>query len=437
MYGLMKAHVCSRHAEEAQQRRMHYCGTCKTMGRLYGQQTRFLLNNDAIFLAELLTALTSGPEVAPEWASSYRSYNCFHLPSDQAEMPLPLQVAASATVVMAEFKVADQITDGGGAGWKVARRFLSPAFASAEERLKGWGFPIEEFWRWGKVQDEREAEAREATQPLDFDALTALAEPTATVTGLVFEHGAAVMNSILCDLDTQRGMYLVGYAFGELIYTLDAYEDYARDVRRGDFNAFQLLFQTGESVLSGVHTEMVVEHLHGLRDRMETALRTLPLPPKQLAMFLSRLRTNLDRRLAEPGSQQKTGKGDATSTTSTTSTMHSTMQMVPNLMRVVLSPFFRNGVHGEPALATADGRATGLHRASQGHPGGVPLETGIASSSSVQTTRVRRGRRPSSCCNGCCTCCDDIVCCGDGCCCACEGCECATGLCADGCGSCG
>ena len=52
MYGLMRSNVCPRHAQEAHHRRLHYCGTCKTMGRLYGQSSRVLLNNDAVFNTE-------------------------------------------------------------------------------------------------------------------------------------------------------------------------------------------------------------------------------------------------------------------------------------------------------------------------------------------------------------------------------------------------
>src|SRR5947207_14838516 len=128
MYGLMRAGICSRHQEQAYQRRLHYCGTCKTMGRLYGQQSRFLLNNDAIFLAELLTALTPDAPPVPEWDRSFKSYNCFSLPESTEEMPLALQVAATATLVMSEFKVADQLDDGGSGKWKMSCSIDSQSF---------------------------------------------------------------------------------------------------------------------------------------------------------------------------------------------------------------------------------------------------------------------------------------------------------------------
>lgn len=399
MYGLMKAHVCSRHKQEAQERRMHYCGTCKTMGRLYGQQTRFLLNNDAIFLAELLTALTSQSRSAPEWARAYRSYNCFALPSDNSEMPLPLQIAATATVVMAEFKVADQITDGGGGRWKLARRLLSPAFMAAAERMKAWEFPVEDFWRWAGVQAEREAAGARGDEQTTLDGLNSLAEPTAAVTALVFAHGAAAVGA---DRVTQQGMYEVGFAFGALIYTLDAYDDFARDMQHGDFNALQATFRIQDGGLSDDDRAMALDYLHGLRDRMETALRALPLHAKQATMFAARLRTNLDRRLAEPGTQKSPGRR---------------AHVALNLFRVALSPIAVAQTRQVPVLATANGPSHGPHGSA-----GIPSSTG-----------VRRVRQRPNCCICCCDGCDDIACCGDGCCCACESCDCLGSICSGDC----
>src|SRR5262249_57426998 len=123
MFGLMKAKTCSATAEARLRRRMHYCGTCKTIGRLYGQEARLLLNNDTVFLAELLTALSGQDRDLSGWAARYRSYNCMSIP--QEEMPVALRLAAAATMVMSEFKIADHLADNQGRRWKLARRVYS------------------------------------------------------------------------------------------------------------------------------------------------------------------------------------------------------------------------------------------------------------------------------------------------------------------------
>ena len=82
MFGLMKR------AE-----RLAYCGSCKTIGALYGQRARLLLNHDMVFLAELLTD-------QPEWGPAHRSFNCMAMPK---EHPRALRLRCGAAVVLGAF----------------------------------------------------------------------------------------------------------------------------------------------------------------------------------------------------------------------------------------------------------------------------------------------------------------------------------------------
>ena len=92
MFGLMR-----------RAQRLPYCGTCKTLGSLYGQRSRLLLNHDTVFLAELLMEQSG----QPEWGRAYRSFNCLTLPKSEGAMPLALQFAATAAVAIAHFHIAD------------------------------------------------------------------------------------------------------------------------------------------------------------------------------------------------------------------------------------------------------------------------------------------------------------------------------------------
>ena len=96
MFGLMR-----------RAQRLPYCGTCKTLGSLYGQRSRLLLNHDTVFLAELLMEQSG----QPEWSHAYRSFNCLTLPKPEDAMPLALQFAATAAVTIAHFHIADHQVD--------------------------------------------------------------------------------------------------------------------------------------------------------------------------------------------------------------------------------------------------------------------------------------------------------------------------------------
>lgn len=224
MFGLMRFGAAHCSTDERRRRwRLHYCGTCKTMGRRYGQRSRLLLNHDAVFLSELLTALA--PSHAGNWAPAYYSHNCFRLP-DARETPDLLRYAGAATVLLSEYKVADHRADSGGWGWTAARRLLSRAFWKARADLRAFGFPLAECDRVLSHQTALEARATD---------VSAVAEPTAQATRMVFEHGARVAG--LDDCAERIGE--AGYRFGRLIYLLDAWEDFDRDQDSGAFNALR------------------------------------------------------------------------------------------------------------------------------------------------------------------------------------------------------
>src|SRR5689334_22022400 len=187
MFGLMKARTCSLTPELKRHRRLHYCGTCKTIGGLYGQASRALLNHDTVFLAELLSALSGADRQLDQWNRAYQSYNCLALPQSNAAMPLVLQYAAAATLTLAEFKLADHLLDSKRRRWRVARRVFSKSFRRAAAQLDEWDFPVADLRRALLSQEAREARAGKlAVSPAE--ALDDLAEPTASATAMFMTH---------------------------------------------------------------------------------------------------------------------------------------------------------------------------------------------------------------------------------------------------------
>jgi hypothetical protein len=210
MFGLM------RHAQ-----RLPYCDTCKTLGSLYGQRSRLLLNHDTVFLAELLMEQSG----QPEWNRAYRSFNCLTLPKSEDAMPLPLQYAATAAVTIAHFHIADHQVDSGLLRWRIAARYFSPTYRRAAARLRAWNFTLDKMTAILSTQTAREARA---------ESLAHVAEPTASATAMIFSHGSRLMGRA----DLAANMYRLGHAFGYLAYMLDAFEDRERDRKSGAFNPF-------------------------------------------------------------------------------------------------------------------------------------------------------------------------------------------------------
>ena len=239
--------------------RLPYCGTCKTLGAIYGHQTRALLNHDTVFLAELLQCISK----EQEWSQEYRSFNCLILPQ-RTEIPVALEFAAAATVVLAHFKIADHQADSNNRLWGLTQNLLSPSYRRAIGSLRRWRFPVDELTEILTSQRRLEEEA---------ESLRQVAEPTAAATAMFFSHGARLVERG----DLFERMYQIGHLFGFLAYTLDAYEDRNLDARNGAFNP----------LLRFARVDGMQEVLQTMRE-LETEL------PSEFAL---RLRRNVEERL--------------------------------------------------------------------------------------------------------------------------------------------
>jgi hypothetical protein len=271
MFGLMRAKTCGMSADEKHFRRLNYCGTCKTIGSLYGQKSRLLLNNDTVFLAEILTVLSD--ENIQNWQKSYQSYNCLNLPKDK--MPLSLQFAAATNIILAEFKIADHISDTQQRRFKFAHRIFSKEFLIAERLLNDWNFPLEKVRNLLQTQTEIENSANN----LDEYSL-----PTATATAYFFSHGVKIIGKE----NLTNLAHEIGFAFGKLIYIIDAFEDFEQDEKANQFNALRSAF--GEK-------KQAVSILLNLESEIITKIYDLPISETKKQIFASRLRENLQNKL--------------------------------------------------------------------------------------------------------------------------------------------
>jgi len=286
MFGLMRAKKCGMTDEEKHFRRLQYCGTCKTIGSLYGQKSRFLLNHDTVFLAEILTAL-SGEDVQ-NWQKSYQSFNCLNLP--KTDMPLSLQFAATANVILTEFKLADHISDEGKSRYKFAYRTFSKEFLKAEKLLRLWQFPLNEVKALLQTQEKRESEIYGENAD---DILERLAAPTARTTALFFSEGV----NLIGRRELENTAYNIGFTFGKLIYLVDAFEDFERDYRGGQFNAISAAFKLKEGKMTAGAKRKVVFIFHKIENEIVSENQKLPNTRKQKTIFISRLKSNLQKKL--------------------------------------------------------------------------------------------------------------------------------------------
>ncbi len=284
----MRAKTCGMSAEEKKFRRLNYCGTCKTTGALYSQKSRLLLNHDTVFLAEILTNL-SGENVENR-QNSYQSFNCLNLP--EKEIPLSLEFAATANVILTEFKLADHVEDSNKKRFHLARKVFKQDFEKASEKLNGWNFPLEKVKKLLSGQKNLEAEILKSTKN-PAEILRDLAEPTAITTAAFFAEGVKLIGKS----EIEKLLWEIGFAFGRLIYLLDAFEDCEKDFKQNQFNAFRAAFDLKQAKISAETKRKITAILRESESEIIAKIYELPIAENQKSLFASRLSQNLQKKL--------------------------------------------------------------------------------------------------------------------------------------------
>jgi hypothetical protein len=244
-----------------------------------------LLNHDTVFLAELISLLSGEREALRAWNRAFRPYNCLRLPPNMREVPFCLEYAATATLILANFKLLDQCADSRNRFWRWLYSFGSPEFQSAFARLSAWGFPTEELRTVMASQDTRERRCWQVDES-PCDRMTYLAEPTATATALFLRYGARLTGKG----DTEEDLYALGQLFGRLVYVLDALTDYGTDTKNKTFNAIRVSLELSGSTLEPRAREWAIRYAQSIETQLEARLVKLQFTTEACSDFLNRLR---------------------------------------------------------------------------------------------------------------------------------------------------
>jgi hypothetical protein len=286
MFGLMKNTGCMK-SDQQDWYRLHYCGTCKSMGRMYGQRSRILLNFDCVFLAELLSVIQEAD--TETWDAKLASQNCFSLPREEV-IPLSLKYAADMNLILAEMKLRDNLQDDGIKFiWKTAQRFFKRPFTKIQDRLTVWEIDVQ------LLMKHQAEDARRETLGAESDDIPTLlswyAAPTAAITSYLFSKGAdAVQQPVWRDT-----MSRIGAAFGELVYGLDAWKDVELDEINEDFN----LLLVGPEEFHETSKEAAVDWIWEKAEEIREIIHEAPFSSEVKASLTSRLMLNLASALGE------------------------------------------------------------------------------------------------------------------------------------------
>ncbi len=294
MFGLLTSQPCLMNSNQKILWRFHYCSTCKTLGKHFGQKSRFVLNSDVVFMSEILSALSDDlPKISNDLLNQNIG-NCFSLQNNFDKLPQYIQYAASINILLCQMKFKDKIDDSYSIIARILNKIFTNKFKKAEKLLQELDYPISTFWNWLDIQKERESEKFGTIQDsLRDEILQYLSEPTAMMTGLTFKHGAQLIDR----LDQNEQLFQFGYQLGRLAYVMDAFEDYENDFRKNNFNAIATTFNISETHLTQDILDSVIKTLIQIKNEMINIIKTWSLPDSQKHLFIKRIEMSLEERL--------------------------------------------------------------------------------------------------------------------------------------------
>ena len=209
--------------------RAYYCGICKSMGRNSGFGARMSLNYDAVFLGLFLSSLL-------EDENEIKKEVCIANPIKKKPVvrnSKALDYAADINTLLAYYKLVDDIKDE-----KSAKAMLAfPLFSSAREKVK-------KRYSTADLIIKKSMEKQALMEEQNESSIDAAAEPFGRLLADLFCNGYSELSHDNKDDGILRALEWIGYNIGKWIYTLDAFDDIADDLKRNNYNPFIKSYKT-------------------------------------------------------------------------------------------------------------------------------------------------------------------------------------------------
>lgn len=211
MYGYVRTNTEALTDDEKKRIKQVYCGLCRTLGKRYGQLSRYLLSYDLTFAALLLSGLNE-PEEETQTAHCpshvFRKYTCVS--------SSVIDYAADMSVMIAYFKAKDNRSDTKNPLWSGITGALEAPYQKVKSR-----YPE----KCGRIE---KAVARNNELEKSGDGgIDASANCTGEILAAIYDYEESFFSPLLQSF---------GRALGRFIYIMDAFDDIKKDEKTGNYN---------------------------------------------------------------------------------------------------------------------------------------------------------------------------------------------------------
>ncbi|MBD0404521.1 DUF5685 family protein [Flammeovirga sp. EKP202] len=221
MFGILKQNLCKVNTQISSHH-YNYCGTCKSIGKLYGLKSRAFLNNDIVFLSSLMNDLYNA-----EANNQILKKSCLSLPKIE-DLTDIFRYTSSLNIFLSHLKLQDNYNDSVGTKKIISllgNLIYKDTFLKSIKNLMDIGFPNKKVNNY--------LDLNEKVEKIPELAIDSYIEPTARITELCFEFGANLINVRAEKVTTMKK---IGWNLGSLVYLNDVVLDYPKDIQAKNFN---------------------------------------------------------------------------------------------------------------------------------------------------------------------------------------------------------
>lgn len=219
MFGYVTAYKPELKIKDYEAYKGVYCSLCKEMGKEYGVLSRFLLSYDgAFYVLYKLGADNIETDAQKSRCTFNPTKKCLKINTKSNVY----KTASAITVILAYFKLIDNLNDS-NIFKKLFLYFLLPYFALLKNKAKKKYPEI-----YTKIQQGMKKQFEiEKEKSVSIDKT---ADSTAEMLGFIFSFD---------ECENVKSHYDFGYQLGRVVYFLDAFDDYEKDMKSNSFNPFR------------------------------------------------------------------------------------------------------------------------------------------------------------------------------------------------------
>lgn len=215
----------SKSAELEAQHWLHYCGTCKTIGKHYGQIYRTGLNYDLTILGQL-AADAAGIRFETR---NIRPRQCFSKAYYDQDADDLMRYISALHIFWYKIKLQDNAKDEESRFAKIMAGGMRRSFAKCCRELESLGISLS----WIRQQLDHHEQLEESGE---LYSIKEYAEPAGRITAYLFEQAACIAGAGA----QAEAFHRLGYGIGTAIYIADAAEDLEKDISKHRFNPYAL-----------------------------------------------------------------------------------------------------------------------------------------------------------------------------------------------------